>query len=158
MFFLWQSIYVRDNRCTAGTIFLLHSESFVFKKKALVFIIDYEKAYDTVNHDHDALVEPGVSCQIIKLIKFIYANVKSCINVSANMSMSEFRFYHRSQSRRIVIAPVIISLYKNNDIVKTANINNLTGKVLNILSMFMNLFTDDNCFVFDGSGNPSYAN
>ena len=54
--------------------------------------IDYEKAFDSVNRHvlWDKLIKLGVSCKMIKMLKSMYSNVKSCLRLTNENKYSEF--------------------------------------------------------------------
>lgn len=85
----------RDNCSTTDCIFLLHSiiqKVLNSKSKVYCAFIDYEKAFDTVIRDAlwVKLLQSGVSCKMINMIKSIYESVRSCVKLTSTMSMSDF--------------------------------------------------------------------
>lgn len=85
----------RDNHSTSDCIFILHSiiqKVLMNKSKLYCAFIDYEKAFDTVNHEAlwIKLLKSGVSCKMLRMIKSIYMNVKSCVRNCRNMEISDF--------------------------------------------------------------------
>jgi hypothetical protein len=137
----------RDNHSTTDCIFILHSiiqNVLANNKKMYCAFIDYEKAFDTVIHDAlwVKLVQSGMSCKILKMIKAIYLNVKSCVKDAANMCFSEFFDVSLGLKQGEPLSPLLFILFIN-DIKDCIDVNNLTEGDLNYLSVYMLLFADD---------------
>ena len=82
----------RDKRSTSDAVFILHSviQKILSRNSKLYCIfIDYEKAFDTVLRDSlwYKLVQSGVSCKMVTMIKSIYNKVKSCVKISSEMEI-----------------------------------------------------------------------
>ena len=137
----------RDNHSTTDCIFILHSiiqKVLVNKSKLYCAFIDYEKAFDTVNHDAlwIKLVKSGVSCKMLNMIKAIYANVKSCIRNGKSMSTSNFFDVSLGVKQGEPLSPLLFILFLN-DISESIDFQNLTDKDVELLSIYMLLFADD---------------
>jgi hypothetical protein len=137
----------RDNRSTSDAIFLLHTiiqKVLHAKSKLWCVFIDYQKAFDTVIHDAlwVKLVESGVSSKLVTMVKSIYANVSSCVKISADMSMTDFFNVSLGVKQGEPLSPLLFILFIN-DVVKSVDFNNLTDNDLNLLSMYIMLFADD---------------
>lgn len=85
----------REGRSTCDAIFVLHTiiQKVLSKRKKLWCIfIDYQRAFDTV--DRDALwvrlLQSGVSCKMIDMIKCIYNVVQSCVKLTSKSELSTF--------------------------------------------------------------------
>ena len=53
--------------------------------------IDYERTFDTVIRGSPwiKLLQSGISCKMVKMIKSIYNDVKCCVKLSSDMSVPE---------------------------------------------------------------------
>ena len=85
----------RENKSTTDAIFLLHTtiqKILSQKSKLYCIFIDYEKAFDTIQRDAlwVKLIESGISCKMIQIIKLLYNDVKSCIRLTSSMDVSDF--------------------------------------------------------------------
>jgi hypothetical protein len=137
----------RDKRSTADCIFLLHAiiqKVLLNKCKLYCAFIDYEKAFDTVIHEAlwIKLVQSGISCKIIKMIKAIYENVKSCIKNHDNSSNAQFFDISLGLKQGEPLSPLLFILFVN-DISSCINFSQLSNDDINLLSMYMLLFADD---------------
>jgi hypothetical protein len=137
----------RDKRSTSDCIFILHSiiqNVLLQKHKLYCAFIDYEKAFDTVIHEAlwIKLIESGLSCKIITMIKSIYANVKSCIKNTQDMSYSDFFDVSLGVKQGEPLSPLLFILFIN-DIKDCINVQNLSNADLHLLSVFMLIFADD---------------
>jgi hypothetical protein len=137
----------RDKRSTTDCIFILHTiiqNVFLQKHKLYCAFIDYEKAFDTVNHEAlwIKLIESGISCKMLKMIQVIYANVKSCVKNANGLSFSDFFDVTIGVKQGEPLSPLLFILFLN-DIKDCIDIDNLTNNDLELLSVFMLLFADD---------------
>ena len=88
------------------------------------------------------LVQAGISCKMLKMIKSIYQNVKSCVKNHKDMSYSELFDVTLGVKQGEPLSPLLFILFIN-DINDCININNLTEKDIRLLSIYMLLFADD---------------
>ena len=137
----------RDNHSTTDCIFILHSiiQNIIHNKSKLYCaFIDYEKAFDTVIHEAlwIKIVNSGLSCKMINIIKAIYHNVKSCIKNSCDMSYSDLFDVTIGVKQGEPLSPLLFILFIN-DIKESVDFEHLTQKDLYLLSVFILLFADD---------------
>lgn len=104
--------------------------------------IDYEKAFDTVNHVSlfERLIETGLSCKIVKSIKSLYEKVLASIKFSGNMS--DFFEISIGVKQGEPLSALLFILFIN-DISTKIDFNNLTENDINELSLYLMLFADD---------------
>lgn len=137
----------RDERGTIDCIFILHSiiqNMLASKRKLYCAFIDYEKAFDSVIHDAlwIKLVNTGISCKAIRMIKSMYQNVKACIKNNNTMNYSDFFEVTLGVKQGEPLSPLMFILFLN-DISKSINFNDLTEDDIQYLSLYMLLFADD---------------
>ena len=136
----------RDNHSTVDCIFILHSiiqKVLISKSKLYCVFVDYMKAFDTIIYDAlwIKLVQSGLSCKIVNIIKAIYSNVKSCVKLP-DMNFSNFFDVSIGLKQGEPLSPLLFILFVN-DISHNINFNNLTDSDIEQLSLYMLLFADD---------------
>lgn len=101
------------------------------------------KAFDTVIHDAlwIKLVQSGLSCKIVTIIKAIYSNVQSCVKHS-DMSFSNVFDVSIGLKQGEPLSPLLFILCVN-DISENIDFNDLTESDIEQLSLNMLLFADD---------------
>ena len=77
----------KSDNSTIDHIFVLKilADIYLNKRKRLYcFFVDYQKAFDTINRTklYNKLLSSGISGRILKVIKNLYSQAKSCVNVS----------------------------------------------------------------------------
>ena len=152
MVWKWKYIYCnaqfgfRNNRSTADCIILLHTiiqNVISHNSKLYCTFIDYEKAFDTVIHDAIwiKLVNSGLSCKMLTMIKSMYKNVTSCIKNADNMSYSELFDVSLGVKQGEPLSPLLFILFIN-DIKSCFDLTKLTPSDIEC-SIYMLLFADD---------------
>ena len=76
---------------TTDAIFVLHwliSRRIAKSKKLFCCFVDYQKAFDKIDRNImiSKLAKSGVDCQMLNIIKSLYANIKSCVRYENQMS------------------------------------------------------------------------
>ena len=137
----------RDNHGTVDCIFILHSiiQSVIYNKaKLYCAFIDYEKAFDTVIHEAlwIKLVQSGLSCKMLNMIKAIYRKVTSCIKNARDMTYTDFFDITLGVKQGEPLSPLLFIIFIN-DISESIDFQNLSGQDLHMLSVFLLLFADD---------------
>ena len=137
----------RDGRSTSDAIFLLHSiiQKVLSKKlKLWCIFIDYQRAFDSINRDAlwAKLFEVGISCKMTNIIRCIYNSVQSCVKISGGMQFSDFFEVSIGLKQGEPLSPLLFILFIN-DIYENIDMNALTERDLELLSIYLILFADD---------------
>ena len=76
-----------------------------------VFFVDYQKAFDTIDRTKlwTKLLSSGISGRILKVIKNLYSQAKSCVNVSGKNS--EYFSCNVGVRQRENLSPLLFSLH-----------------------------------------------
>lgn len=137
----------RDGRSTSDCVFILHciiQKVLANKSKLYCCFIDYERAFDTVIHEAlwIKLIETGLSCKMVNMVKSIYQNVKSCVKDASKTCYSDMFNVTLGVKQGEPLSPLLFILFVN-DVKNVININDLADSDLNLLSAYMLLFADD---------------
>ena len=74
------------------------------------------------------------------MIKSMYSKVQSCVRISSSMQLSDL--FDVTVGLKQALSPILFILFINY-IAENLNLNDLTDKDLDLLSMFLILFADD---------------
>ena len=76
--------------------------------------VDYQKAFDKINRNImiSKLPKSGIDCQMLNIIKSLYANIKSCVRYENQMS--DFFSCHEGLMQGESLSPFLFSLYVND--------------------------------------------
>ena len=101
------------NRYIGENIRLIHDVITYAKdnqNKGLIMFVDFEKAFDSVNHDYmfKALEQYNFGKDLIQWIKLLYANAQSC--VTNNGHMSKFFQINRGTRQGCPLSPYIFNI------------------------------------------------
>ncbi len=147
----------RPGYSTLDHIFLLKSiiDMFLWKKRRLFCLfVDYQKAFDLVWREGlwYKLVKQNVNGKILRVIKNMYNNIKSCVMV--NQQLSETFICKKGVRQGENLSPLLFAFYVN-DIEKHLlenNCNYVTFKdnVLDTyLKLFVLMYADDTVILCD---------
>ena len=137
----------RDKCSTVDCIFLLHTviqKVFLNKRKLYCAFIDYEKAFDSINRHilWDKLINLGVSCKMVNMLRSMYSNVKSCILLMNENKYSDFKDVTIGLKQGDPLSTILF-LFFINDISGSLDLENLNETNFDILTFYMLLFADD---------------
>ena len=111
------------------------------KKPLFVCFIDFEKAFDTVDHKllWDKLNHYGVEGKFLN-IKSMYEKVKSCVRPKSGIT--NFFNYNRGVRQGCLLSPLLFSLYIN-DLVNPSETDGAQGVELWDIRLCAMLYADD---------------
>ena len=107
----------REGYTTMDHVFVIRNliDLFLSKKKKLFCLyIDYKKAFDLVWRDGlwHKLLKEGIDGKVIRVIKNMYCNIKSC--VSLNNEFSDYFVSYTGVRQGENLSPLLFSLYVND--------------------------------------------
>ena len=137
----------RDRKSTVDCIFILHcliQNVLSLNIQLFCAFIDYEKCFDTINREYlvQKLISLGQSCKLIRLVKSLYKNVKSCIRVSNSSNLSEFIDIAVGLKQGEPLSPLLFILLVN-DISESLKLENLSQNDIKYISIYLLMFADD---------------
>lgn len=135
----------RNSKSTSNCVFILYNiiqKILADKQNLYCAFIDYEKAFDTINHGALSykLIDVGISSKMHNILKSLYKKVSSCIK--ANSNISDFFEISLGLKQGEPLSPLLFILFVN-DVSSNLDFNSLTENDLNQLCIFMILFADD---------------
>ena len=107
----------RKGHSTMDHVFALHCLIDVYlqrKKKLFCAFIDYKKAFDSVQRGlfWEKLLHSGVKWKVLRVIRDMYAKVKSC--VKTRHGLSQFFVSNVGLRQEENLSPVLFSLFLND--------------------------------------------
>ena len=83
-----------------------------FKQSTFAYFIDFNKAYDLINRDKlwERHKTYGVSGNLMKAIKSLYASVSSCVRVNSHQSFE----VNCGLRQGCILSPVLFNLHIND--------------------------------------------
>ena len=117
----------RPGHSTCDAIFALHSLIFEYtskKKKVYCCFVDYQKAFDSVDHVQlwRRLVKLGITGKLLNVIKSMYQQIKSCVRF--NDETTDFYTCFKGLVQGEALSPLIFSLFVNDielDLINVCN-------------------------------------
>ena len=117
-------------------------KSLSVKKRLYCCFVDYIKAFDSVQRVMlwYKLYHIGIRCKLLQVIKFMYSNVTTCVQVDGfNYFTNELGLIQGE-----VLSPILFSLYVND--CEMAFINSTCSSIpleLKDLNLFLLMYADD---------------
>ena len=104
----------RPAHSTCDAIVALHSlisEYLNKKKKLYCCFVDYQKAFDSIDHAQlwGRLVKVGIAVKLLNVIKSMYQQIKSCVRF--NNELSDFYTCFKGLVLGEALSPLIFSLF-----------------------------------------------
>ena len=104
----------KSDNSTIDHIFVLKTLADIYlnkRKRLYCCFVDYQKAFDTINRTKlwSKLLSSGISGRILKVIKNLYSQAKSCVNV--NGKNSEYFSCNVGVRQGENLSPLLFSLY-----------------------------------------------
>jgi sorting nexin-29 len=147
----------RSGYSTTDHLFVLHCliELFITKgKKLYVGFVDYAKAFDTVSHEAlwYKLQKIGIEGKILKVVKSLYTNIKSCVTLNGQRSYYFMNLRGVRQGENL--SPLLFSLFINDIeeflINRDCNHISLDDSTLdNYMKLLVLLYADDTTLLAD---------
>lgn len=144
----------RPGYCTVDAIFALQSlvsEFLANKKKLYCCFVDYQKAFDSVNHVKlwRRLIKMGVTGKFLSVIKSMYQQIRSCIKF--NNVCSDFYTCHKGLVQGEALSPLIFSLFVND--IELELMHNCHSIQVHEINLFLLMYADDTVLVAESAEN-----
>ena len=135
----------RPGHSTVDAIFVLQSlinRTLKRKDRLYCCFIDYKKAFDLIDRSSlwSKLIKQGVTGKMLKIIKSLYENVKSCVKYNCHLSN-----YFNNQIGLFqgeVLSRILYSLYVNDCVMHFLRANCPTVEI-GLINLFLLMYADD---------------
>ena len=142
----------RPGHSTCDAIFALHSlivEYLSKKKKLYCCFVDYQKAFDSVDHVQlwRRLVKLGITGKLLNVIRSMYQQIKSCVRFKEETS--DFYTCFKGLVQGEALSPLIFSLFVND--IELDLIHDCNTIQLNEINLFLLMYADDTVLFAESS-------
>ena len=138
---------------TVDAIFVLQTliSEFLGRKKKLYncCFIDYQKAFDSVNHVKlwRRLIKLGITGKLFNVVKSMYDQIKSCVRFDDELS--NFYRCHKGPVQGEALSPLIFLLFVND--IELDIIQNCHSIQINQINLFLLMYADDTILIAETS-------
>ena len=149
----------RSGYSTLDHLYLVQSMIELFchrKKKLYAAFVDYAKAFDTVSREAlwYKLLKHGIDGKILKVIRSLYTNIKSC--VSLNSIKSEFFASMRGVRQGENLSPLLFSLFVNDleNFLQASGchpVSTHTSEIESLMKIMVLMYADDTIILSDSA-------
>jgi hypothetical protein len=143
----------KPGHSTVDAIFVLQSlinRTLKKRKRLYCCFIDYRKAFDLIDRSSlwCKLINQGVQGKMLKIIKSLYENVKSC--VKHNGYLSEYFSSKVGLFQGEVLSPILYSLYVNDCEMHFIR-ENCPSVEISMISLFLLMYADDTVLIAESA-------